>query len=288
MREKSLAYQSFLKSEYNSLNYIGNPEAIEKQIQMTLKGTTLMIGAYHIIEDKRYNESKQRFNYGGLCYNQFNEVYTSKEEYWMPTHHLCWILMSDNKELYQLLKKNCHYPLSEEHLWMTWVNAMLQIATSDWKSLEQTFDFFLKEMKPIETIFLNTKVYTNIFEGFLEQNKTKIESALNIMESDEHKKPRIKSDEIEKYLSPQTIVVAKMAWMHGMEVEIDSPYVPKELLPFEPLEEYTIPYKFLRDYYRPLGYTWRYDPVYPELQDWDNDPENPDRDKGGFLKRLFS
>ena len=40
----------------------------------------------------------------------------------------------------------------------------------------------------------------------------------------------------------------KLAWILGMEVEVDSPYIPMELMPVKPLEHYEIPYFFLDGY----------------------------------------
>ena len=63
--------------------------------------------------------------------------------------------------------------------------------------------------------------------------------------------------------------------------------IPIDLLKISPLQEYPIPYKILRYWYRTEGINWNYQPIHPELQDWENDPENPDRNKGGFFKNLF-
>lgn len=49
-------------------------------------------------------------------------------------------------------------------------------------------------------------------------------------------------------LSMWATVLAKIAFMHGYELDIDSPYVPKELLPVEPLVAYTDPFDFMLEY----------------------------------------
>lgn len=51
--------------------------------------------------------------------------------------------------------------------------------------------------------------------------------------------------------------------------------MPINVLEVKLIEEYTIPFWFLRDFYREQRIDWRYDPIYPALQDWMNDPENP-------------
>jgi len=222
----------------------------------------------------------------GLCYNFVNEVYNPPEEYWLGGDSQSFILMSDNKELYTLMCNNFKGMYSPEYPGYANTKAMFQIACGEWEGLAETKKFV--EAHCDKDFWQSKEMWLLIYDAFLKRDVEKLSEVITMLDSAKHKKQRIRNDTIEKYISPRTIAMAKLAWMHGMEVNIDSPYVPKELLPFEPLEEYTIPYKFLRDYYRPLGYSWRYDPVYPELQDWDNDPENPDRNKGGFLKRLFS
>ncbi|MBC3920309.1 immunity 49 family protein [Undibacterium sp. CY18W] len=44
------------------------------------------------------------------------------------------------------------------------------------------------------------------------------------------------------------ILYSKLAWYHGYEVNIDSPYIPKEWLPISPLDSYTDPYDFMKSY----------------------------------------
>ena len=39
---------------------------------------------------------------------------------------------------------------------------------------------------------------------------------------------------------------AKLAWLSGIEVDIDSPLVPKELLPLQSNEKYDDSYDFLK------------------------------------------
>ena len=47
-------------------------------------------------------------------------------------------------------------------------------------------------------------------------------------------------------ISTAPVIYAKIAWRHGFEVEVDSPYVPREWLPNEPLAQYDNHYPFLK------------------------------------------
>lgn len=44
------------------------------------------------------------------------------------------------------------------------------------------------------------------------------------------------------------IIYAKLAWYHGYQIEVDSPYVPKEWLDMTPLPEYQDEFPFLLQY----------------------------------------
>ena len=54
------------------------------------------------------------------------------------------------------------------------------------------------------------------------------------------------------YFSFPGMAYAKLAWMKGLEVEIDSPYIIKELLPVQPNETYYDEYDFLKELDVPL------------------------------------
>ena len=289
MRGLERVLNAYYNSEKMSLeNLCNSPTVIEKQVHLSLKGTLIGIGKYEWIENDNSTVAKQRWSQGGMAYNFFNETYNSDEEYWLGADTLAWILMCDNQELYKIMYKNCKYFLSAKHNGQVWQRSMWQIACGDWEGLQESMKFLDEKVIKPNAIFHDKDIYLKIYRSFMERDTALLSEQLQLLETDKFRKARIRHITEEKYISIFTTAIAKLAWMHGMEVEVDSPYVPKELLPFEPLEEYTIPYRFLRDYYRPLGYTWRYDPVHPELQDWANDPENPDRDKKkGFLGRWF-
>ena len=113
--------------------------------------------------------------------------------------------------------------------------------------------------------------------GIASRNEAKLRKGIEQFESKFIKGKMIKGNLFEEILSFYSLLYLKIAWRKGMELYVDSEYIPREILPIEPLEEYTIPYWFLRDFYREQGEIWRYDPVFPESQNWSTDPENPQR-----------
>ncbi len=49
-------------------------------------------------------------------------------------------------------------------------------------------------------------------------------------------------------ISTSGLLFAKLAWRNGYEVNVDSPYIPKEWLPVQPLEHYEDEFDFMRAY----------------------------------------
>ena len=50
------------------------------------------------------------------------------------------------------------------------------------------------------------------------------------------------------FIGTHATIYAKIAWRAGHEIELDTPYIPKEWLPMTPLEKYEDPYLFMREY----------------------------------------
>ncbi len=62
----------------------------------------------------------------------------------------------------------------------------------------------------------------------------------------------------ERLIATHATIYAKIAWRHGYEVEVDSPWVPSEWLPIQPLDRYEDPWDFMNsfDLYQPFENGW--------------------------------
>src|SRR5690606_41990879 len=49
------------------------------------------------------------------------------------------------------------------------------------------------------------------------------------------------------FISTYAVIYTKIAWRHGYQIDVDSPWVPNEWLPNTPLDHYEDPYPFMRD-----------------------------------------
>lgn len=50
------------------------------------------------------------------------------------------------------------------------------------------------------------------------------------------------------FVGTHAVMYAKLAWLHGYQVKVDTPYIPAEWLPIEPLAQYDEPYAFMREF----------------------------------------
>ncbi|MCU4313939.1 Imm49 family immunity protein [Acinetobacter bereziniae] len=57
--------------------------------------------------------------------------------------------------------------------------------------------------------------------------------------------------------SHHPVMFTKLAWMNGLEIEIDNPLVPMELMPIKPLEHYDYHYDFLDPNWKPKSFLGR-------------------------------
>ncbi|CAG2271366.1 hypothetical protein BCCR75502_01618 [Burkholderia sola] len=52
----------------------------------------------------------------------------------------------------------------------------------------------------------------------------------------------------EKLIGTHAVIYAKIAWRHGLRVRVDTPWIPEEWLPIEPLDNYLDPYEFMGNF----------------------------------------
>jgi len=91
------------------------------------------------------------------------------------------------------------------------------------------------------------KIDYEFYKALLLKDKSKCEELLEQLVSPKIHKKRNDNAVLNKYVSQPALGYAKLAWRQGLEVEVNSPLVPKEILPIEPLDNYEIPYDFLKD-----------------------------------------
>jgi len=85
------------------------------------------------------------------------------------------------------------------------------------------------------------------FLALARQDRPGMEAALERLTQPKLIRSRINGEHglAENLITTPAVVYAKIAWLHGHEVQVNSPLVPAEWLPMEPLPHYEEQYAFL-------------------------------------------
>ena len=207
---------------------------------------------YEYFIEKDLRSAKQNFYKHGRITQFLTLKYNSNIlNYGMQ--HFSYTLLSDNRKLINDFS-NLKYENYLGESYMQAVNRgkatsmyVLQcLIKDDWSEYERVLpifkDKFLKKNKlmEIDGIF---------YEALARKDKKTMEEALKELVSPKMHKKRNTMPLNNEFISHPAIGYAKLAWYKGIEVEVDSPLVPKEWLPIQPLkdEEY-IDYDFVKAY----------------------------------------
>nr|WP_262381825.1 immunity 49 family protein [Pseudomonas veronii] len=97
---------------------------------------------------------------------------------------------------------------------------------------------------PKKRFMLDNEFFIALAEG----DKSKMESVLRELTTPASIKRRFDSENgySEGLISTFGVIYAKIAWRHGYEVVVDTPYIPSEWLPVKPLAHYDAHYEFLK------------------------------------------
>ncbi len=141
------------------------------------------------------------------------------------------ILLSDHAELInEFANHKTAQMIAGEELLL--VEAVQKVILNDYFAYHKIYKKFLDDKKLSEYFELDFMAMNGIFE----KNKQKIEEAI-LRVCDENAK-RVDDPILQVFLSYPGFVYAKIAWMKGIEVEVDSELIPKEMLPVKPNDEY--------------------------------------------------
>ncbi|MEO9510625.1 MAG: immunity 49 family protein [Flavobacteriaceae bacterium] len=167
-------------------------------------------------------------------------------------------VFTDNKPMIDMYSK-LHYQKSE-NAELSMDEMVLQGESAVWCN---TIQFFMandnegieRNLNIIETLTLpklpknqqELKIDYEFYKALLSKDKSKCEELLEQLVSSKIHKKRNDNAVLSKYVSQPALGYAKLAWRQGLEVEVNSPLIPKEILPIEPLDNYEIPYDFLKE-----------------------------------------
>lgn len=239
-------------------------EGDKKGIFGTLSTNSVEISKAKIILKHDHNEIKKILSGAAMMYEYYNAQF---QDNWISVTNLAMLSLSDNqKVLLHLCKRKKLELWQDKGGWMGILNSWYNIIEGDLEALKQTV-LYLKNIRDEYDPAFEPEIYWMVYQGFIKKDEGALSMGLHQLEQVDKRKKRIQWDKAEQYFSIQTTALAHQARKYGMQIEVESEFVPKEWLPYAPLNEYTIPYWFLRDFYHEQGVNWRYDPIYPELQE---------------------
>lgn len=186
---------------------------------------------------------------------------------WFPAYKLFYTVLSDNTELISWYKQFqlpfCSSPSDikdrdnpkqpDFHAYQ----ALLAL-NGEWDELRQRCELILStDLKKDKKYLIDHRFYLALANG----DKTEMENVLKELTSP--KIARVRNYEMafaftEHFISTFATLYAKLAWMWGYELEIDTPFIPKAWLPIAPLETYPEPWDFMKEFeiFTPLDAPW--------------------------------
>lgn len=230
----------------------------------SLSSKNIFFGVNSLIENKKTEAKQYFFNVAFLGAYRITNFQDRLLDYDIPK--ISFALLSDNwnylENVYSKLRYNSFYidDTTNEKINISMDEMVSQGESAIWCN---TVQFFMandikgveRNLNIIETITL-PKLPTNqkelkldyeFYKALLSNDKGKCEEVLEQLVSPKIHKKRNDNAVLSKYVSQPALGYAKLAWRQGLEVEVNSPLIPKEILPIEPLDNYEIPYDFLKD-----------------------------------------
>jgi len=208
------------------------------------------------ISEKDFAQSKQHFFVASLLDKMRVEKFNDSL-FDFGIGNTLFPVISDNNALiksYSKLRYNSwgRMPSMDENVLKgknaIWCNTIQFFMANDVQGIERNLNII--ETKTLPKLPKNQqelKIDYAFYKALLSKDKAKCEELLEQLVSPKVHKKRNDNAVLSKYVSQPALGYAKLAWRQGLEVEVNSPLIPKEILPIEPLDNYEIPYDFLKD-----------------------------------------
>lgn len=170
-------------------------------------------------------------------------------------HEIGLLLLSDNKNLiarfadfrYQKTPTQYEFFDDVERGYVTLPYAIQCIVKEDWSEYERILPILTT--KYLKRNAASFKIDVAFVQALVAGDKSKMELCLKDLLADKIHKKRNLREVNNQLISHPAVGYAKLAWLKGIEVEVNSPLVPKEWLPVQPLkEEEYIDYDFVKTY----------------------------------------
>lgn len=254
LREKQLQY--FIRSTGETQLYIielisnmNNPKRyLKDQVLASLSRAHFKLGLKAYFVDQNILALKQHFHVGTKL---ALAAIAEKKGFQLDTSNLIlYALLSDSPEIIKAvaiaessnLKSGKNVP-QYNHFWVH----MYQLAILDrFDEIQDSLDKAATQTK--KKIRDEIVVGKDFFSLFLAMDKVGLEELLLT----KAKNIKFESDSyLENLIAREALLETKLCWLKGIDVEIDHPLIPMELLPIKPLTHYDDVYDFLDPNWQP-------------------------------------
>jgi len=133
-------------------------------------------------------------------------------------------------------------------------HALQAVLRNDWKDYNEIKAVTNQKIKKLREV---AQFEFEIYDAIYDKDKDKIIDIVQTL-----LKPRVhkayNKDFGEEFngdiWSHHPVMFTKLAWMNGLEIELDNPLVPMELMPVKPLDHYNYYYDFLDPNWKPKSF----------------------------------
>lgn len=211
--------------------------------------------AVKAIKDERFKEAKQHF-YSAALIDELRVKRFNDDLFTFGLPYICYPILSDEEELinrYSKLRYQSWGKMKgmDENILIgksdVWCNTVQFFMANDTAGVERNLNIIeTKTLPNLSKKEEGLKDDYDFYKALHIGNKSKMEDVLEKLVSPKIHKKRNDNPILNQYISLPALGYAKLAWRKGIEVDVNSPLIPKALLPIQPLDNYEIPYEFLK------------------------------------------
>lgn len=197
------------------------------------------LALYQFFINHSLSEFKQYCYLSGVCFCILG--YKFDEGINFNTREMAYALLSDNFDLIKACANLKPSSYDQERKNGSYIQCIQAVLNDDWDLLNEQLEINEKKLK-------NKKGKSDrlIFLGIMNKNKSQVEEIINLLLTKSYRSYRDKVSPHDDIISITAVCYAKLAWIKGVEVEIDHPFLPKEWLPVKPNKEYW-QYDFMKE-----------------------------------------
>jgi len=235
--ERLLAFCNSIRANYpNMLKALQAGHSNERFMSLALSGHYQSFAIKSFFIDQNIARAKKYFYNSGLLDVLLTTKYDEKILD-AGLGLLSYALLSDDQNLIREYADLRHSKYEEmfQNGRSTPIFALQCLIREDWKEFERAMPIVKNKSVPKLKMGLDAEFYM----ALAEKNKVKMEQVLEELVSPKvHKQRNEHYVVINEFISHPALGSAKLAWIKGIEVEVNSPLIPRELLPVMPLPVY--------------------------------------------------